>query len=72
MFNARWQSSLQCTRCPAIENCRVSTCTTGTDAQCLQCEDGHYGFRHDENPTRCLRVSAAAAGTLSSLHPLSV
>ena len=63
-FSPWWESSLQCTRCPRIENCHVSSCTTGNDAQCSQCEQGFYAFRHDEEPTRCLPVSVTmqAAG----------
>jgi hypothetical protein len=59
-----WDSSLQCTRCPAIGNCRVVTCTTGTDAQCVWCTPGHYAFRHNEDTTRCLAnsLTIAAAG----------
>ena len=63
-FSPWWESSLQCTRCPAIENCIVSSCTTGTDAQCSQCTDGYYAYRHDEEPTRCLtaQVTILTAG----------
>ncbi len=63
-FSPWWESSLQCTRCPVIENCDVSSCTTGTDAQCSACAEGFYGYRHDETPTRCLpnSVSISAAG----------
>ena len=56
-FSPWWESSLQCTRCPAIEHCSASSCTTGNDAYCSQCEDGFYAFRHNEEPTRCLPVS---------------
>ncbi len=63
-FSPWWESSLQCTRCPVIENCDVSSCTTGTDAQCSACAEGFYGYRHDETPTRCLpnSVTVEAAG----------
>lgn len=63
-FSPWWESSLQCTRCPTIENCRVSSCTTGSDAQCSACAEGFYGYRHDETPTRCLPLSVTfqAAG----------
>ena len=63
-FSPWWESSLQCTRCPAIENCHVSSCTTGTDAVCSECAPGFYAFRHDEEPTRCLPVAVTmqAAG----------
>ena len=63
-FSPWWESSLQCTRCPTIENCRVSSCTTGTDAVCSECAPGFYAFRHDEEPTRCLPVTVTlqAAG----------
>jgi hypothetical protein len=63
-FSPWWESSLQCTRCPTIENCVVSSCTTGGDAQCLQCNDGFYAYRHNEDPTRCLAdsVTTLAAG----------
>jgi hypothetical protein len=67
-FSPWWQSSLQCTRCATIENCRSVVCSTGADAQCLECETGYYGFRHDEEPTRCLPISVTleAAGFVDS------
>lgn len=63
-FSPWWESSLQCTKCPTIQNCVVASCSTGTDAQCTQCDDGYYAFRHDEEPTRCLQVTVTliAAG----------
>ena len=52
---APWfRSSLVCKRCPTIEHCLVSSCATGTDAVCAECEAEYYSFRHDEDPTRCL------------------
>jgi hypothetical protein len=42
-----YQSSLVCARCPAIENCNVPSCTTGTDAVCAICVFGYYSFRHN-------------------------
>ena len=32
----------------------MSSCATGTDAVCSECEAGHYSFRHDEDSTRCI------------------
>eukprot|EP01046_Picozoa_sp_COSAG06_P009396 COSAG06_NODE_491_length_15081_cov_9.093245_13_plen_486_part_00 len=63
-FSPWWDSSLQCTKCPTIQNCVVASCSTGTDAQCARCDDGYYAFRHDEEPTRCLQVTVTllAAG----------
>ena len=49
-----YESSLVCTKCPTIENCRVSSCATGTDAVCTECKPGYYGYRLDEAATRCL------------------
>jgi hypothetical protein len=49
-----YESSLICARCPVIENCVVSSCATGTDAVCTECEHRHFAFRHDEDSTRCL------------------
>eukprot|EP01047_Picozoa_sp_COSAG01_P066875 COSAG01_NODE_9322_length_2484_cov_1.684696_1_plen_794_part_01 len=67
-FSPWWESSLQCTRCPTIEHCVVSSCTTGNDAQCLACATNFYSYRHDETPTRCLPTSVTlqAAGFHSS------
>ena len=48
-----FESALLCTRCPAIENCLVSSCATGTDVICAECEAG-YAVRPDEEPIRCL------------------
>ena len=58
-----YESSLQCAKCPTIENCRVSSCATGTDAVCSECEAGYYSFRHDEDSTRCI---AAATVTMTA------
>jgi hypothetical protein len=49
-----YESSLVCARCPTIENCRVSSCATGTDAVCTECAATYVSFRLDEQPTRCL------------------
>eukprot|EP01051_Picozoa_sp_SAG22_P006521 SAG22_NODE_430_length_10586_cov_6.817202_4_plen_1059_part_00 len=52
--HAFYESSLVCAMCPTIEHCAVSSCSTGTDAVCAECESDFYAFRHDETPTRCL------------------
>ena len=52
-----FHSSLVCKRCPTIEHCVVSSCSTGSDAVCAVCEAGFYSFRHYETPTRCLPAS---------------
>eukprot|EP01051_Picozoa_sp_SAG22_P018291 SAG22_NODE_3038_length_2004_cov_4.699738_2_plen_516_part_00 len=54
-----YESSLVCTKCPTIENCRVSSCSTDNDVICHECEVGYFMFRHDEDRTRCLAISTA-------------
>jgi hypothetical protein len=56
-----YESSLICARCPAIENCLVSSCATGTDAVCTECAAKYISFRLDEQPTRCLSEANTAA-----------
>ena len=56
-----YESSLICARCPAIENCVVSSCATGTDAVCTECAAKYTSFRLNEQPTRCLSDANTAA-----------
>jgi hypothetical protein len=56
-----YESSLICARCPAIENCLVSSCATGTDAVCTECAATYISFLLNEEPTRCLSEANTAA-----------
>jgi hypothetical protein len=41
-FAGYYLSAGKCTACPAVANCRYSTCTTATASTCTFCNSGFY------------------------------